>query len=129
MLPEKNDLIPFIKDRKEAAKKFNVTEKTIINWMKKYNLYKPRENFGCNKLNFKKASEIRLLYKQGESIKSLSLKYKVTFATISRVINNLIYVEKTNKDTATINVVYNFKKINDGEIDSSKVGIDPDDIK
>lgn len=113
MVPKKDDLIPYIKDRKSAAKKFNVTEKTIVNWMKKYDLYQPKKNYGCNKLNYEKAKEIRNLYNKGESIKFLSSKYKVTFATISRIVNNLIYIENKINDTATINVVYNLEKIND----------------
>lgn len=115
MIPDKDDLFPYVNDRKAAAKKFNVTEKTITNWMKKYEIYKPKQNYGCNKLNFEKALEIRKNHKQGESIKSLSSKYNVTFATISRIINNLIYVEKETKDTAKVSVVYNLQKTNADE--------------
>jgi transposase len=118
MIPEKKELISFINDRKTAAAKFNVTEKTIINWMKKYDIYKPKKNYGCNKLNFEKAMEIRTLHKKGDSIKQLSSKYNVTFATISRIINNLIYIEKESKDTAQVTAIYNLENFNDQEVSS-----------
>jgi transposase len=106
MTPKKEDLTPYLNNRKEAAKKFGVTEKTITNWMKKHGIYKPKKNFGCNKLNFEKALEIRKLHKDGLKIKDLAKKYKVTFATISRIVNNLIYKDKNFKNTAVVNVVY-----------------------
>lgn len=105
MIPSKADLLPYVKNRKEAAKKFEVTEKTIINWLKKYDLYQPKPNYGCKKLNGQKVLEIRKLHSDGVSIKELAKKYKVTFATISRVIHNLTYREE--KYTAIVNVVYN----------------------
>ena len=111
MIPSKKDLFPYIENRKEAAKIFGVTEKTIINWMKKYEVYKAKENYGCGKLNMEKAKEIRKLYNNDVTIKELSLMYKVTFATISRVINNLIY--KETNDSAVVNVVYNVGQNND----------------
>jgi transposase len=105
MIPSKDELLPYRESRKEAAKKFGVTEKTIINWLKKYNLYQPKPNYGCGKLDGKRATEIRKLHSEGASIKELSKKYDVTFATISRIIHNLIYREE--KGTAIVNVVYN----------------------
>lgn len=111
MIPSKKDLVPYIENRKEAAKIFGVTEKTIINWMKKYDVYKAKENYGCGKLNMEKAKEIRKLYNNDVTIKELSLMYKVTFATISRIINNLIY--KESNDSAVVNVVYNVDQTND----------------
>lgn len=106
MIPKQEDLQPYVYNRKEAAKKFGVTEKTIINWLKKYDMYQPRENFGCGKLNFEKAFEIRKEYKTGSSMKVLSQKYNVTLATISRVVHNLIYREK-HEEFAKVNVIYN----------------------
>lgn len=105
MIPSKEELIPFENKRKEAAKFYGVTEKTVINWMKKHGIYKAKENYGCGKLDMGKALEIRKLHKDGVSIKNLANKYQVTFATISRIINNLIYREA--HDTAVVNVVYN----------------------
>ena len=127
MIPDKQSLIPYIENRREAAEKFKVTEKTITNWLKRYDLYKPKQNFGCNKLNFEKAVEIRQLYKEGTSIKFLASKYKVTFATISRIINNLIYKEKTS-NMATINVIYNLEQINEQKA-CLKASTPPDDIE
>lgn len=107
MIPSKEELLPFKENRKEAAKFFDVTEKTVINWLKKYGLYEPKENYGCGKLDRKKAEEIRDLHAQGISMGALAKKYKVTFATISRVVHNLIYRE--GKDTAVVSVVYNLE--------------------
>lgn len=109
MTPKKEDLIPFVNNRKEASKIFGVTEKTIVNWMKKYEIYHPKENYGCNKLNSQKAIEIRKLHLQGHTIKELAEKYEVTFATISRIIKNSIY--KQDIDTALISVVYNANEV------------------
>ena len=106
MIPKKEELIKFSKNTKEAADKYQVTERTIINWMKKYKIYNPKLNYGCNKLDFDKAEQIRLLYQNNElKIKDLAKKFDVTNATISRIINNKIYKEK-EKDTAKISVIY-----------------------
>jgi transposase len=106
MMPEKEELIKFLNNTKEAAEKYQVTERTIINWMKKYKIYNPKLNYGCNKLNFDKAEQIRLLYQSNKlKTKDLAKKFGVTITTISRIINNKIYKEK-KKNTATINVVY-----------------------
>lgn len=114
MIPTKESLIPYINNRKEAAKFFNVTEKTIINWMKKYEIYNPKKNYGCNKLNAEKAIEIRKLYENGCKIKEISKKYSVTFATISRIINNKIY--KEGNDLALINVIYNTSDVSESSL-------------
>lgn len=107
MIPSKEELLPFKENRRDAAKFFDVSEKTIINWFKKYELYEPKKNYGCGKLNRQKAEEIRNLYTQGISMGELATKYQVTFATISRIIHNLIYRE--GKDTAIVSVVYNLE--------------------
>lgn len=108
MIPQKEELIPYVHYRKDGAKKFKVTEKTIVNWLKFYDLYKPIKNYGCNKLNFEKATKIRELNKNGDSIKKLSADYNVSFATISRILKNKIY--KHDKNFSTINVSYNVNK-------------------
>lgn len=105
MIPTKQDLLPYVDNRKAAAEKFNVTEKTIVNWLKRYDLYKPKENFGCGKLSSEKASEIRRLYKSGRSVKELAKQFGVTDSTISRVIHNVIYRE--SKEIAEVTAVYN----------------------
>lgn len=109
MIPSKNELLPYKNNRKQAAKFFKVTEKTIVNWMKKYEIYEPKQNYGCNKLDMTKAVEIRNLYKEGYEIKNLAKKYQVSFSTISRIIHNFTYKEFEN--TALVNVVYNVKQI------------------
>lgn len=105
MIRSKKDILPYVNNRKEAAKKFEVTEKTIVNWLKFHGLYEPKENYGCGKLNLEKALEIRKLYESGKKMKELASIYNVTFSTISRIIHNVIYSE--SKNTATVNVIYN----------------------
>ncbi len=105
MIPSKDEIEPFKDDRKSAATKFDVSEKTIVNWLKRYGLYEPKANFGCNKLNMEKAIEIRRLHANGVPMKDLATKYDVTFSTISRIIHNLIYHHTT--DIAEVTVVYN----------------------
>lgn len=109
MIPDKKKLIKYKNNIKKAASFFKVTEKTIVNWFKKYNIYKPKKNYGCNKLNFKKALEIRDLHKNGLSLKDISKKYKVSVATISKIINNITYKEIKDTSTANVNVIYNTK--------------------
>lgn len=117
MIPTKDDLKPYLNNRKLACEKYNVSEKTIINWLKRYDLYEPRENYGCNKLNLDKAIEIRKLHKSGVKMKDLASQYKVTFATISRIVHNLIY--KEFKNTADISVVYNVTSLEQSYADLS----------
>lgn len=109
MVPNKEELLPYRENRKEAAKFFGVTEKTIVNWMKKHEIYKAKPNYGCGKLNGEKALEIRKLHSEGVSVKDIAKKYQVTFATISRIIHNLIYRE--DKNTAIVSVVYNLESV------------------
>jgi transposase len=91
--------------RQEASQYFQVTERTIIRWLKHYNLYTPTENYGCNKLNMEIAREIRHSYKAGMTMKELAKKYEVTISTISRIIHKINYPENT--EVATVNVIYN----------------------
>jgi transcriptional regulator with XRE-family HTH domain len=105
MMPKLEELQPYVNNRKKAAEKFGVTEKTIIRWLKHYGFYQPRPNYGCNKLNIEKAIEIRQLHKEGKSIKELAELYGVTFSTISRIIHNITY--KYEKEVADVKVIYN----------------------
>ena len=107
MKPTKKQLICYIEDKKLAAKKFGVSERTITRWMQSYGIYNPKPNYGCRKLNMEKAIKIRELYDKGYTRKELSKKYKVTFSTISRIIYNINY---SIKSTANISVVYNPKR-------------------
>lgn len=104
-MPSVEDLVPFMNNRKEAAKKYGVTEKTIINWLKKCQLCNNSNVYSSHKLDMDKAVEIRKLHKYGKTIKELSLLYNVTFSTISRVVKNVTYSQ--NKEVADIKVIYN----------------------
>jgi transposase len=104
-IPPKEDLLPYVNNRKEAANVFNVTEKTIILWLIKYDLYKPKCNYGSNKLDIYKAREIRDHYKNGKSMKELAVDYDVTLSTISRIIHNINYHE--DKEVAEVHMIYN----------------------
>ncbi len=104
-IPPMQDLLPYIGNRKSAAELFKVTEKTIVSWLEKYDLYHPKHNFGCNKLDLDKAREIRILYKNGFEIKDIAKQYNVTFSSISRIIHNISYHE--DKEIAEIKVIYN----------------------
>lgn len=117
MIPRKEDLLPYVDNRKSAADKFDVSEKTIVNWLKRYDLYKAKPNFGCGKLDMDKALTIRRLYKEGVAMRSLAKQYGVTVATISRVVNNVIYVQI--KEVAEVSVVYN------PATSSGSFGVDP----
>jgi transposase len=105
MKPSKETLLPYVHNRKEAAEKFGVSCKTILRWLKSYNIYE-HGHYGRGKLNQEKAREIRQKYDEGMAIKNLAQEYKVTFATISRVIHRITYREPS-LDQANVSVVYN----------------------
>lgn len=105
MIPSKEELSPYVKNRKEAATKFGVTERTIINWLVRHELYEPTKNFGCGKLSMEKAQEIRKLHKDGAAMKDLAEQYHVTVSSISRILHNINYPEL--KQVADVSVVYN----------------------
>ena len=67
-------------------------------------IYESKINYGA-KLNSQKAREIRAKYESGISIKDIAKEYKVTFSTVSRIIQNVTYREI--KETARVAVVYN----------------------
>jgi uncharacterized protein YjcR len=104
-IPPKIELLPFVKDRKMAAEKYGVTQKTISRWMQEYGLYQPKNNFGCNKLNMDKARDIRDLRKNGKSLKEIASVYGVTVSTISRIVHNIVY--RDEKEVADVKVIYN----------------------
>lgn len=105
MKPTKEELLPYVDKRKDAAKLYGVSEKTVVRWMQQHQIYKPRPNFGHSKLNMEKAQAIRLAYKGGETVKNLAAQYAVTVSTIGRIVNNVVYKEST--DVAEVSVVYN----------------------
>jgi lambda repressor-like predicted transcriptional regulator len=103
-IPPIEDLEPYVDNKKEAAEKYGVTTKTIIRWLKQYNLV-TEVLCSSHKLNLDKAIEIRRLHKEGESMKDLAAKYGVTFSAISRIIHNIVY--RQEKDIADVKVIYN----------------------
>ena len=105
MKPSREELLPYVHDKRGAAEVFGVSEKTILRWLKSHNIYEHGQ-YGRGKLNLKKAREIRQRHKEGVSIKSLAEEYQVTFAAISRVVPHITYKEHSIND-ALINVIYN----------------------
>lgn len=106
MKASKSELLLYLNDRKDAAKKFEVCERTIVRWMISYDLYQPQENYGSRKLGPEKAKEIREKKKEGSSLKELAQDYGVTFASISRVVHGITYKEPP-PEKAKVTMVYN----------------------
>ena len=65
MKPSLNDLKPFVNNRKKAAEKFDVSERTISRWMKLHGIYCPTTNYGV-KLDIQKARDIRIKHQKGK---------------------------------------------------------------
>lgn len=65
---------------------------------------KTNEKLGAAKLNKRSAKMIRTSHMRGNSIKQLSLDFKVSVRSIYNILNNLCYPEK---DFADVNVIYN----------------------
>ena len=105
MKPPKEDLVPYVHDRKAAANLYDVSEKTIIRWMKFYGIYK-HGHYGRGKIGKDKAIEIRKKHKAGIPIKTLAAEYDVSFAAISRVVHKITYRD-AGPDIASVSVVYN----------------------
>lgn len=105
MMPSKEELLPYVDNRKEAAANFSVTEKTIVRWLQKYELYQPRKNYGPGKLTMDVARQIRKSYNDGKTMTELAAEHGVTVSTVSRVLHNIIH--KETKDFAIVSAVYN----------------------
>lgn len=105
MKPPKEDLVPYIHDRKSAAKLYGVTEKTIIRWLKSYDIYE-HGHYGRGKIGKEKAVEIRKKHQKGATIKNLAEEYGVSFAAVSRVVHKITYKD-AGPDSAKVSVVYN----------------------
>lgn len=99
MKPAKYEILNL--SRVEIAEKFSVSDKTVVRWLKHYSLFDRKSR----KLNQAVAGEIREKYKSSTSMKKLASEYGVTFAAISRIINNVTY--KTHKTYAAVSVQYN----------------------
>jgi len=104
MKPSAEKIRTLANNIKEAAKQFDVSEKTICRWLKSEGLYECKSNYGV-KLNMQKAKEIRKKFNEGFEIKELASEYCVTFSAISRIVKNITYCEI--KETAIVKVVYN----------------------
>jgi transposase len=102
MKPSKEELLVYAGDRKQIAEVFGVSDRTVVRWLKEYDLF---ERVGRGKLNLQKARQIRNEHQKGASMKELASKYNVTFASISRVVHGLTYPE--HKEFAKVSVVYN----------------------
>lgn len=87
----KKDLLPFKHDIEGAAKTFGVSERTIRRWLKKLDIYEPREGYGPGKVDIERAAEIRRLYEEGHTQAELGKMYGITQAMIGRIVNNLAY--------------------------------------
>lgn len=99
MRPDRKDLEQFAK-RSEISEHYGVSERTVIRWLKHYNM------LDTNRLDMEKALEIRRKHLDGKSMKDLSQEYGVTFSSISRIIHKINYKEKA-KDTAKVWVIHN----------------------
>lgn len=94
------------KSLSQIAAEFDVSERTARRWLASYDLYEPRPNYGCDKLSAEIAQTIRKDFRSGKTIKELSSHYKVTPATISRILHQITYPVKPT-ETAKVTVIYN----------------------
>ena len=90
MKPTKNELIQFQHDIKSMAQFFDVTEQTVRRWLKYYDLYQPKENYGPKKIPHTTIIEIRKLADKYTQ-KELGKRYNLSQAMIGRIINNLAH--------------------------------------
>ena len=90
MRPNKEELRKY--DIPTAAKKFEVSTRTIRRWLAQEGIYNPKPGYGPGKLDKNKAAEIRRLYfvENYTQIK-LAKIHGVTQAMIGRIVNNLAY--------------------------------------
>ena len=104
MKPSKEELAKHT-DIREAARHFQVSERTIRRWLKHYDMYHPKQTYQ-SKLDIAKAREIRRKYSDGIKMKVLAEEYQVSIVTISKVVNGFVHKEPV-KETADISVIYN----------------------
>jgi len=103
MRPSKEKLIEF-KTLEEVAQNFDVSLRTARRWMESYDLFHPKENFGPNKINSRKAEQIRVRNLKGETPKDLAQEFRISLTNVYRIISKVYYPVK---QTATITVIYN----------------------
>jgi response regulator of citrate/malate metabolism len=90
MRPTKPELQPYEHDIKGAAKTFNITEQTVRRWLKYYNIYHPRNNYGPKHIHKNIISEIRKIARTDKyTQKELGSKFGLSQAMIGRIINEI----------------------------------------
>jgi len=90
MRPTKTDLQPYENDIKGATQTFHVTEQTVRRWLKHYNLYHPRTNYGPKHLHKSIINEIKKLARTDKyTQKELGSKFGLTQAMIGRIVNGI----------------------------------------
>lgn len=105
MIPQREQIEFYKNDIENLAKDFSVSERTARRWLEHYGFFDKKKNYGSCKLNRKIAKEIRAKYQNERlSIKELAIMYSVTFATISRIIDNITY---PSKDVSSVSVICN----------------------
>lgn len=87
--PNRLALIPYQNHLKEAANKFDVTERTIRRWLSEEGLYSPRKGWGRGKLTQTQVQKIRELYRQDKHTQAeLAEKFDISQAMVCRIVNN-----------------------------------------
>lgn len=91
-IPDRLELIPYQNHLEEAAKHFDVSQRTIRRWLAKVGLYNPKKGWGRGKLGHSQAQEIRDLYRQEKYTQAeLAEMFDVSQGMICRIVNNLNY--------------------------------------
>ena len=109
-MPTKKELQQFLSSmgKKDIATQYGVSESTINRWMRTYGLC--REGWGAGKLSYEKAQEIRKLYSGGKyTQEKLAEEINVCQSTINKIVNNVIYKEKTLTGTADVKLGVRFR--------------------
>ena len=102
--PSKNELKAFLNNKKDAAKKFEVSERTIYRWMLEYGICEKKSNYGP-KLSAKKVEQIRARHQAGDSVKQIAKKHKISLATVYRIVKNITH-KQSSTDSAKVSVIY-----------------------
>lgn len=77
---------------KEAANKFDVSERTVRRWQQKLGEYSPSEKHKPHKINRQIAVKIRELDRSGKyTQKKLAEIFEISQPMIGKIVNNLAY--------------------------------------
>jgi len=88
MKPTKETLYPFRKDIRNAANYFGVTEQTIRRWLKYYEIYEPKRNYGPNKLTAQDKIVIRKLYfSDKHTQQEIADKFEISQTMVGKIVN------------------------------------------